>query len=217
MKSFKIVLEPAEGSFHSVGGMLVTHPDVTPRRLTHLELLQDDTVVAVTQLEGDADALEGELREQQNVIKYDITSIRGDLFNVYTKLEPTELVLTLLTIADEHDLVLDTPFEIHDDGGVEVTVAGLEADTRKVIEAFPRDQVGATLKHVSEFEPTTESLITSLTETQREILEHAVEEGYYSPRRETTQAEIAADFDCSAATVGEHLRKVENEVLSKLV
>ena len=52
-----------------------------------------------------------------------------------------------------------------------------------------------------------------LTGRQREILEAAVESGYYEEPRGATHEEIAREVGVSAGTVGEHLRRVEEKVL----
>ncbi|MFC6732033.1 helix-turn-helix domain-containing protein [Haladaptatus sp. GCM10025893] len=56
----------------------------------------------------------------------------------------------------------------------------------------------------------------ALTSRQREVLDVALDLGYYENPRAATHADIAAEFDCAAGTVGEHLRKAEGAVLSEL-
>jgi len=49
------------------------------------------------------------------------------------------------------------------------------------------------------------------------VLVAAVEAGYYDTPRRATQEDVAAAVDCSPATAGEHLRKVERAVFGALV
>ncbi len=57
----------------------------------------------------------------------------------------------------------------------------------------------------------------ALTDRQREALAIAVVEGYYERPRETTTAEIGAAMGIDRRTVEEHLRKVEQRVMTELV
>ena len=56
-----------------------------------------------------------------------------------------------------------------------------------------------------------------ITSRQEEVLETAVDLGYYSEPRQASLKEIADAMGISSATVGEHLRKVEERVFSELV
>ncbi|OLZ39885.1 hypothetical protein A6E15_02320 [Natrinema saccharevitans] len=49
------------------------------------------------------------------------------------------------------------------------------------------------------------------------MLRVAVEEGYYEEPRKVTYGDIAARLDCSAGTVGQHLRRIEARLMSSLI
>ncbi|MFB6270658.1 MAG: helix-turn-helix domain-containing protein, partial [Halobacterium sp.] len=50
---------------------------------------------------------------------------------------------------------------------------------------------------------------TALTDRQREVVETAVDLGYYDVPRTAGQDDVAAELDCASSTVAEHLRKAE--------
>ena len=52
-----------------------------------------------------------------------------------------------------------------------------------------------------------------LTDRQREVLEHALDHGYFDWPRQTTSEALADDLDISRATYLEHLRKAERTLL----
>lgn len=52
-----------------------------------------------------------------------------------------------------------------------------------------------------------------LTDRQREVLEHALEHGYFEWPRRTTSEELATDLGITRATYLEHLRKAERTLL----
>ncbi|MFQ3320750.1 MAG: putative DNA binding protein, partial [Natronomonas sp.] len=56
-----------------------------------------------------------------------------------------------------------------------------------------------------------------LTARQKEVLLAALEAGYYDESRQATYDDIASVVDCSATTVGEHLRKIEGRLVRGIV
>lgn len=62
-----------------------------------------------------------------------------------------------------------------------------------------------------------ESLLSGLTERQKEILRKAKQSGYYEiPRKISTQA-LAEEFRISKAAVLEHLRKAEGKIMTRVI
>lgn len=53
-----------------------------------------------------------------------------------------------------------------------------------------------------------------LTERQHEVIEYALNEGYFEWPRDITSEELAAELDISRATLLEHLRKAESKLLT---
>ncbi|PSQ41257.1 hypothetical protein BRD14_06865 [Halobacteriales archaeon SW_5_68_122] len=102
------------------------------------------------------------------------------------------------------------------EGGVRATIVGDDGTIQRVVDAIP-DSLTLALEGLGDYHPDSEQLFSVLTERQREILEAAVESGYYEEPRGATHEEIAREVGVSAGTVGEHLRKVEEKVLSSLV
>jgi predicted DNA binding protein len=56
-----------------------------------------------------------------------------------------------------------------------------------------------------------------LTTRQQEILQVAVEAGYYSNPRGATHEDIANTIGIAPTTVGDHLREIESKVFETLV
>ncbi|QIO24505.1 bacterio-opsin activator domain-containing protein [Haloarcula sp. JP-L23] len=61
-----------------------------------------------------------------------------------------------------------------------------------------------------------EVLHNHLTDRQREILEKALEEGYYDWPRECTGEDIAAELNITSATFSEHIRAAEQKLFTML-
>jgi len=82
-------------------------------------------------------------------------------------------------------------------------------DLRAMIEAF--DDIGTvTLGSVSQFNEST----SELTDRQYEVVERALERGYFEWPRATGSEELAAELGISRATFLEHLRKAQSKLLS---
>lgn len=59
--------------------------------------------------------------------------------------------------------------------------------------------------------------VNALTESQREVLEHAVEAGYFAIPREASLGEVAADLEVSQQAVSETLRRGVHRILHTTV
>ena len=95
------------------------------------------------------------------------------------------------------------------------------ADIRRLVSTYQSQHPGVTLVAKRERERGTAwpagqwtGLEDRLTEKQRVALETAVEEGYYEWPRESTAEEVAESMGISSATLHQHLRRGEQEILS---
>ncbi|WP_343161548.1 helix-turn-helix domain-containing protein [Natrialba sp. INN-245] len=121
----------------------------------------------------------------------------------------------LLAILREHEIVVDWPMtfvgaEGHD-RALEIRVLGTSRAIQRAAADLP-DGVDLDLQRLSGYEPDATRFSPSLTDRQRELFDHAFEEGYYEIPRETTHRELADQFDISAGTVGEHLQRIEGKL-----
>lgn len=214
MRYVKVVLIPEEGSFHPAAETLDDEPDVTRRAVLHLNLLNDGTAVALSQARGDADRLREILAESDDVIRYDVSET-GDDLQTYVHFRPTGPAREMLELTREYELVVDTPIRYGVDGSLRVAIIGSEDVVQRAIEDGP-DSVRLELQQLSDYDPESRELSSLLTPRQREILDAAVDLGYYRVPRTATHEDIAERLDLSTTTVGEHLRKIEARLLSEI-
>nr|WP_235019733.1 helix-turn-helix domain-containing protein [Natrialba sp. INN-245] len=97
------------------------------------------------------------------------------------------------------------------DRALEIRVLGTSRAIQRAAADLP-DGVDLDLQRLSGYEPDATRFSPSLTDRQRELFDHAFEEGYYEIPRETTHRELADQFDISAGTVGEHLQRIEGKL-----
>ncbi len=62
-----------------------------------------------------------------------------------------------------------------------------------------------------------QELLSSFPERRRQLLDLAIEEGYYDIPREATLAELADVMDITKTTASNHLRKAEQQVMEFLI
>jgi len=114
------------------------------------------------------------------------------------------------------ELVQDMPIELTEDGHQRVTLVGTDEAFAR-LEPDPPEGVTIDILEMGEYHPDGGRLLDALTERQREVLEVAVEVGYYETPRQATHEDVADRVGCSPATAGEHLQKVERAVFGALV
>lgn len=97
------------------------------------------------------------------------------------------------------------------------TLLGTEVQIERMLSRL--EKAGLRFKIVSAGEAafTPNSLLMTLTENQRKTLERAFNKGYFDFPRRTGSAELAKSLGISKATVSEHLRKAEKELLNQLL
>jgi DNA-binding CsgD family transcriptional regulator len=211
MRFVEPVVNPDEG-WSGFGQVVADDPGVTREAIHQLELMADGSVVMLYELSGDHDRIHELLDEHFDADASEISEIAGNLL-VYAHHDPSPTVDGLLRIPRELGIVVDTPLEFTRDGGIGLTLVGEEADIRQAIAAVP-ESVTHTVERTGNYRPDRERLFAELTDRQQEILLTALEMGYYEQPRRATSEELAEQLDCTKTTVGEHLRKAEEKVLT---
>ncbi|MFC7157764.1 helix-turn-helix domain-containing protein [Halomarina halobia] len=199
----------------SLGNAFAAHDDMVPVALHSSHLLEDGTAVMLYELEGDPADVSEILSESQITMDYRVTQHR-DCTIAYIHYNPTTTVKQLTRIPRRNGLIIDKPMMFHEDGGLEITFIGLRANIKQALEETP-SILTTTIERIGEYEPSIQKLFTKLSDRQREILRTAHKLGYYQQPRETTCQEIASELDCTAANVGDVLRRIENSLIDEIV
>jgi DNA-binding NarL/FixJ family response regulator len=214
MRYATVVISPTGEGLQPADRALSSESTVTRDSLQQVNLLSDGTCVSLYNVRGDLERAAAILESQPDVISLDVSGEQEGL--AYVHFRPTEVVERLLLILRENEVVLQTPVDCIEEGGIRATLVGDDETIRAVVDAIP-EALTLSLEGIGDYHPESQELFSSLTPRQQEILEAAVEMGYYQVPRGATHEEIAETVGVSAGTVGEHLRKVEGKVLSTLV
>lgn len=215
MQYATITYRHPKGWPQSLGNAFAAHDDVVPVALHSSHLLGDGTAVMLYELEGDPAAVSEILSESQITTDYRVTQ-HHDCTIAYIHYNPTTIVEQLIEIPMRNGLIIDSPMMFHEDGGLEITFIGLRADIKQALDETP-SILSTTVEGVGEYEPSVQKLFAKLSDRQREILRTAHELGYYQQPRDTTYQEIASELDCTAANVGDILRRIENTLIDEIV
>jgi len=214
MRYVTVVMRPEEGYYNPVNRKVTEDPGITPVAIHHVEMLDDGTVLQQTEVRGDLDRLRTILREDEQILDQAVFGDREGY--AYSRYEPTELIEHLIESGRENELMVQWPVEYTDEGHQRITMVGHEAAFANVDTEGP-EGVEMEVVEVGEFDPGQGRLYGLLTDRQREVLEAAVELGYYDDPRRATQADVADAVGIATGTVGEHLRKIEATLLSAIV
>ncbi|WP_396611171.1 helix-turn-helix domain-containing protein [Haloferax sp. S1W] len=216
MKCLRAHFDAEENPFGSPYNLFAVD-DRHPRgELRDLRLRPDGTVVELCLLEDAPPDIEARLSEHPDIVDFDVGETTDGGVVCHVHLVPLDDVQRLLELVDEHDLLLDTPIRLTRDGVV-VNVLGTHTQLSGAVSSLPDSfQDAFCVEGLSDYEPVRNGVRAELTARQREVLETAVERGYYDIPRQVSVEALADELDCSPSTVSEHLRKVESNVLTRL-
>ncbi|QCC59437.1 helix-turn-helix domain-containing protein [Natrinema thermotolerans] len=217
MRYVTYVITPLRGYFDR-GAERLRELGVTFDAVRNVEQLNDGTIMTQKVLRGDRAVAERALEETgPTVVDYQLTDA-GDRSILQLHYEPSDLTRELRAIHDRHAVLLDYPLEYTGPANrsLRVSEIGREDALRRLIEET-RAIVDVEIERLGSYDPSAERPFTELTDRQREVLRVAVEEGYYEEPRQVTYGDIAARLDCSAGTVGQHLRRIEARLMSSLI
>lgn len=215
MRAVTFTMRRAAG-FHPASKQLIATGDVTRERLYRLNVLNDGTCVVLVRVQGDLDTVERVASERDDVLGFSVSRLAASEGLVYVHTEPPEVVREFVAIPKHHEVFFDFPLEGVGENALRVTMVG-ETDEllREALDEVP-DGVETTVERVGEYPPDETDLSALLTERQREVLETAIEQGYYDSPRAATHEDLAAALELAPATVAEHLQKVEARVFRTL-
>ena len=197
----------------STNGECATDPVVEGKAIHYINLLEDGTGVALYQLRGDLEQSAKALEADPEVLSVERSAASDGL--VYLHFQANDQMTDLLGIFRRYEIVVDWPMEYTDSGGLRVTMLGEDKKIREAIAEIP-DGVQILLEGIGDYHSDTRQLASLLTARQQELLELAIEEGYYEMPRRATLSDLAEQVDITAGTVGEHLRKIESKVIMEL-
>ncbi len=217
MRYLTVLVKPDGGeTFHPLGKKLTDDPSITRRAIHHIELLDDDTVLLFAEASGSKERYKQIMDESPHVISF--LAAGDDRWMAVSQFEPTEEVRRSLELQRESLLVIETPIHFTSDNNLKLTYLGSDETFRKLYE-YADEMEGFTfdILETGNYKADKSSFNRMITSRQEEVLEVAVDLGYYSEPRQASLEDISEVIGISPGTVGEHLRKAEERVFTELV
>lgn len=205
---------PKDGAaFHPLGQQLADENSVVREAIHRVELLADDTGVMLAEARGDQECYESILTDSEYVIDYAVTGTEGRWYS-YTHFKPTKGVQRMIERRAQSDAMMEMPISVHPDGSMDIMFVG-DAQSFSNAPTPPPDLCDVELLETGIRPPRADDFFASLTARQQEVLEVALNVGYYENPRRATHEVIAECIDLAPSTIGEHLRKIEARVFSQ--
>jgi len=152
------------------------------------------------------------IEDAQFVTDHDLTPIDDDSFYAYVEHETRKMDRQLRDSFDGKHVVLVPPVVYHADGTTRLRIVGRPEALERVIDELP-DAIDVTVESIGEYRGPSRGAL-DLTDRQREVARTAVEMGYYDVPRDASVSDVAAQLDCAASTISDHLRKAERAVMA---
>lgn len=216
MRSVSIRIEADRGWFGPVHRGVVDSDRVAMNAVHQLRLLEDGTLVAMYECAGDPGALDAIIADHGDHETGDyLTEQVDERILIIAHRDPGPMLYHLVSLIDQRPIVIDWPITFPSDSIASMNIVGDRSDIRAIVKMIP-DSVLPQIDRTGDFQFSNDRLVNTLTEREREIFLTACEFDYYQNPRESTYEEISALVDCSAGTVGNHLRNVETKILQAL-
>jgi len=216
MRYLTVQLVPREGAgFHPLGERLTTEPALQREAVHHFELLDDGTLLLLAEGSGDRDRYEEIMASEPTVRNYMVSG--EERWMAVSQFEVNGAVREILEWQRREEIVVEMPLQFQRDGSQQMTLIGDDESFRALYEeATALDVFDIEIVETGEYSPDTDRLARTLTTRQQEIMQAAVDLGYYREPREATHEDVAAALDLSPSAVGKHLRRIEERVFDAL-
>ncbi|QSW99964.1 helix-turn-helix domain-containing protein [Haloterrigena alkaliphila] len=217
MRYVTYTITPQQGNFDPAEELLREH-GVALQTIQAIDYLADETIVTRREIQGDREDIVGALEDPAaNILEYSLFDVEGSTV-LQMQYEPGELTRRILEIHQRHAVLPDYPMEYTGakNSTLRISQIGSEAELQSLI-AETRAIVDVEIERLGTYDPSDGEHLIELTDRQREVLSVAIEEGYYQEPRAVTYQDIADRLDCSAGTVGQHLRRIESRLMSTVI
>jgi predicted DNA binding protein len=213
MRSYKLKVDTEAQIFHDYEEIKSGKPMVTA--VHGLKPVGEERLGMLYQYDGDIDAVREDLDEIPKALEYKAEEIEDSVF-AYVVWEPREVVNAIVDTLYSHRVIIDYPFRVTIRDELIITLVGVGEDLRKV-SYVDHPAVDIKVLRKGEYKPRRRDLLSVLTSRQKEVLQTAVELGYYDESQDAEYKDIADELDVSVSTVGHHIKKAESRILCEVV
>jgi hypothetical protein len=217
MRYLTVGVHAAEsGAFPPIEKRLGEEPTIQQEAIHHVELLADGTMMMLAEGSGDRERYEEIMQESAHVNTFLVSGQQRWIAT--SQFEARGPARRFLEVWHESNLVVEWPIQFTGAGSIEITFLGTGSDFREFYhDTGQSDAFDIEVIETGTYNPSVAPFVRALTTRQQEVLEAAVDVGYYSNPREATHEDVADVVGIAPTTVGDHLREIEMRVFETLV
>ena len=198
---------------HPMHQFLVDHPEMRREELWSWNFA-GETPAVLFRVEGAREPYRQRIAAVDGVDEFELTTGGDGWFYAFVRAAPSDDEWEWLLAFAYASILVVPPVVYTSEGDAVFDVVGDRADLKGLLSELP-GRVDTTVERVGEYDRR-RSPARPLTDRQREVLDVAVDRGYYEVPREATLDDLAAELGVAPSTVSDHLRKAESAVLTDL-
>lgn len=215
MRAVSFTLDQPDGP-HFAYRMFGVDSEFEREQIYQLNVLADETVILLGRLRGDLDEARRLLDDHTDVLGFSISSEESQNGLVYVHARPPPAMRQFLELPRVHEVFFNFPIGSTGDGRISVEMLGETNDVLREALADVPPELDVTIERIGSYPDAGGHILALLTDRQREVLDIALELGYYDVPRQATHGDIAERLGLSVGTVGEHLQKIESRVFKHI-
>jgi len=213
MRSYKLKVDTDAQIFHDYEDVKEGKPMVTA--VHGLKPVGNERLGMLYEYDADVQDVREDLDEVPKAIEYTAEEVGSSVF-AYVVWKPRDIVNALIDALYSNRIIIDYPFRVTTRDELIMTLVGVEEDLRRA-SSIDHPDVEIKVLRKGEYRPRRRDLLSVLTPRQQEVLQTAVELGYYDESQDADYEDIADELDVSVSTVGHHIRKAESWILREVV
>lgn len=203
-------IELTDDELRALGfGGLITH--IREAGIRDIQMLEDEGYTCVPQVEVQERLDDDVLDDLECVQDWEFLAEHNGAYRYLLDLTATGLSTEFSHAYDE--LLGDCDPTVTSDGMI-LSFVGAQDSIRTVLRHYNAAGVSPTLRKLAQYDGGEETM-DALTDRQLEVVETALELGFYDVPRSASTDDIAAQLDLNNTTVSEHLQRAERNLLTK--
>lgn len=215
MKAIELLISGGARGVAPIDGALMNMGNVRLEDLLYVDAFDVTQGVFCYRLHGPPDAIRRAVDKESTVSAVSLGVIERGFHHLFLRRSFTDSGGILMQLSAKYPVLLDTPIAFTEEGDARVMVAAPKSALEDVYKEVLTDN-DVSVSTIETYSPPEDGIRDSLTDRQQEILDRALERGYYNVPRSATQGDLARDFDIAPSTVQEHIRHIEAKVFNRL-
>ncbi len=190
---------------------------VTELRVLDWNLAAEAASTLLYAIDGDATEFQRAARETTGIDSIRLSKTEAATSFALLEARPSSIPFfeTMVTGVGRAGMILRRPL-VYRNSRSHGLVVGKPAPLQAMFDEMS-DSIDFRVTSIGRFPSPADDPSTRLTNRQREVIETALEMGYYEQPREIAHEDIASELGCGVSTVTEHLHKAEDKLIRSAI